>query len=146
MVVFPARAACGFRRRQRPAGGQPGLYLDQVPGTDWIWTLRPRLGWASDQWLAGIASTDVKSSLQYTDNRATPQTATASTSSNKVGWTAGVGGAYAFTPQWSVKGEWLYADFGHVNASATTSDGFVTLNSQVDVKANLVRVGVDYRF
>ena len=34
-------------------------------------------------------------------------------SSTKTGWTIGGGVEYAFTPNWTVKGEYLYENFGH---------------------------------
>jgi outer membrane immunogenic protein len=118
--------------------------------TDWVWTLRPRFGFASADWLVygtvGLAVTDVKNSLTYADTKATPRTASSSSSDTKSGWVAGLGGAYAFSPQWSLKGEWLYTDFGTVSATAATSDGFVTTTSSASVRGNLFRVGVDYRF
>jgi outer membrane immunogenic protein len=118
--------------------------------TDWVWTLRPRFGFAGADWLVygtvGLAVTDVKNSLTYADTSTPGRTASASSSDTKTGWVGGLGAAYAFTPQWSVKGEWLYTDFGTVSATAATPDGFVTTRSEASVRGNMFRVGVDYRF
>lgn len=127
------------------------LTASQRLSTDWIWTLRPRVGYVSGPWLfygtGGLAMTDVKYSMQYADTLTPSHTAGMSISDTKTGWVAGLGAAYQFMPQWSVKGEWLYADFGHVRGSTTaTPTGFVTFDSEGKVKANLLRIGVDYKF
>jgi outer membrane immunogenic protein len=118
--------------------------------TDWMWTLRPRLGFVSGDWLfygtIGLAVTDVKSSFNYADTHSPGRVASMSVSDTKTGWVGGLGAAYAFDPQWSVRGEWLYADFGNVHGTAATADGFIKFDSEASVKANLFRVGLDYRF
>ena len=124
--------------------------LSQDVKTDWIWTLRPRLGFITGNWLfygtVGLAVTDIKSTLHFSDTSSATHTVTSDSSGTQSGWIGGVGVAYAFSPQWSFKGEWLYTDFGTVSASRTSSDGFVTATSDASVKGNLFRVGVDYRF
>ena len=69
-----------------------------------------------------------------------------SDSDTKTGFAGGLGMAYALTPNWSVKGEWLYTDFGKVRVSAPTAGGFATVTGEGKAKANLLRMGVDYRF
>jgi outer membrane immunogenic protein len=49
-------------------------------------------------------------------------------------------------PQWSLKGEWLYADFGNIPVSGDASSGFAHITAEAEVKANLLRVGIDYKF
>jgi outer membrane immunogenic protein len=124
--------------------------ITQRAKTNWMWTLRPRLGYVNDQWLfygtVGFATADIKVALNYSDNRVPPNTANTDSSSTKTGYAAGLGAAYAITPQWSLKGEWLYADFGSISTSASTPSGFVTLTSNGKVRANLLRIGADYRF
>jgi outer membrane immunogenic protein len=55
-----------------------------------------------------------------------------------LGWVAGIGAEVGFTPHWSAKAEWLYLDFSDHNYSVTGADNGLT--------ANLVRLGVNYRF
>jgi outer membrane immunogenic protein len=38
-----------------------------------------------------------------------------------VGWTAGAGVEYALTPNWSVRGEWLYYDLGQQQVIGNTA-------------------------
>jgi outer membrane immunogenic protein len=133
------------------AGSAPVVYTaNQRAKTNWMWTLRPRLGYVSGPWLffasAGLATADIKVTMDFSDNRTPPDSIHNDSSSTKTGWAGGLGVAYAAGPQWSLKGEWLYTDFGKISTSATTSTGFATLTSQANVRANLFRVGVDYRF
>jgi outer membrane immunogenic protein len=92
---------------------------------DWLFTARARLGYAFDRTLlyvtAGIAATDTN----------------AVAISGFVGGVYGVGVEHAFAPRWSVKLEWLYADFG---TEILPLGGAVTLDN------HLVRLGVNYRF
>jgi outer membrane immunogenic protein len=118
--------------------------------TSWIWTIRPRIGWSEGPWAiygtAGMAMTDAKSSLEYVDTRTPPNAASRSANETLTGWTAGLGGAYAFSENWSVKGEWLYMDFGNIHEHADGPNGFVHVDSDAKVKANVIRIGVDYSF
>jgi outer membrane immunogenic protein len=124
--------------------------LTQDVKTDWIWTLRPRLGFISGSWLfygtVGLAVSEVKSSLHFHDNALTPHVVSHDDNGTQTGWIGGLGVGYAFSPEWSFKGEWLYTDFGTVSSSGTGPDGFVTLKSDASVRGNLFRVGVDYQF
>jgi outer membrane protein OmpA-like peptidoglycan-associated protein len=124
--------------------------INQRADTDWMVDIRPRLGFTSGQWLfygtAGIAFADVKSRLEYSDTRVPPLAVSSEKSSTKTGWIAGLGAGYAFDQNWSIKGEWLYADFGSTRASLTDSNGFVTLTSEAKVRTNILRLGIDYRF
>lgn len=57
-----------------------------------------------------------------------------------VGWTAGVGAEYALDPNWSVKAEYLHADFGSVDAV------YANLPRSTSLTADMVRLGANYRF
>lgn len=120
--------------------------INQRVSTDWMVTLRPRVGYIYDNWLfygtGGFAWSQLKYRAEVSDNLG--NRASTDTSTTKTGWAAGVGAAYAFTQQWSFRGEWLYSDFGHVGSATTNS--FATVKPDNSVKSNLFRVGVDYRF
>lgn len=131
------------------AGANPPTFnIDQRVKTDWMWTLRPRVGYAGSNWMVygtgGLAMTKIKYTASYVDTRLPPNNVNIDESDTKTGWVLGLGGAYAINPQWSVKGEYLYASFGHVNGSSPT--GVISLDSRERVKANILRMGVDYRF
>ncbi|HEY2359230.1 MAG TPA: outer membrane beta-barrel protein [Phenylobacterium sp.] len=122
--------------------------LRQNIKTDWMVSIRPRVGYVWGQWMgyatAGIAFSELKYDATFSDNRSPTDTLTASSSSTKTGWAGGLGGAYAFTPNLSLKGEWLFADFGKVGSAVTNN--FVTITPDDAVKANMFRLGLDYKF
>ena len=57
-----------------------------------------------------------------------------------VGWTLGIGAEYAIDPNWSVKAEYLHADFGSVDAV------YANLPRSTSLTADMVRLGANYRF
>jgi outer membrane immunogenic protein len=122
--------------------------LNQQVKTDWMVTLRPRVGYVFGPWLvygtAGLAWSELKYRADLTDTRSAADALTASAQSTKTGFAAGLGGAYAFTPHVSLKGEWLYADFGHIGSAVTNS--FATISPRDSVKTNMFRLGLDYKF
>ena len=69
------------------------------------------------------------------------------TSETRVGWTAGVGGEYAFANSWSVKLEYLYVDLGTTGVQMTDPG---RPNTFIDYgfrhRDNIVRVGLNYHF
>jgi outer membrane immunogenic protein len=132
-----------------PAPAQ--VTIGQKTTTDWMWTLRPRVGYVTGPWLfyatGGMALADVKLTTSYSDTfMPTPHSGSASTTPTKVGWTAGAGIGYALTPRWSIKGEWLYVDLGRVSQSFPLQNGYAVINSSTQARTNVIRLGVDYRF
>jgi outer membrane immunogenic protein len=103
----------------------------------WLGTGRGRIGYTGwNNWLpyltAGIAMGDIKASDLI-----------GSATKMKLGWTAGVGIEYALWTNWSVKAEYLYVDLGEFDCTACTGGA---VSDNVTFKANLVRLGVNYRF
>jgi outer membrane immunogenic protein len=103
---------------------------------DWLGTARARLGYAGWNNLlpyvtGGAAFGNIKGTVGG-----------ASVTKTNIGWTAGAGLEYAFLGAWSAKVEYLYADLG----KATCPAGTCTFDTDVKFKANLVRVGLNYRF
>jgi outer membrane immunogenic protein len=134
----------------------------QTVKSDWIATLRPRLGWACENWLiyvtGGPAWTRVKFDFAYVDDNAQPgsglpgASARGSARATKTGWTLGGGGEYALSRNWSLTAQYLYADFGRIHASAplvptpTLSEFSAVIDSSADLRTNLILVGATYRF
>jgi outer membrane immunogenic protein len=58
------------------------------------------------------------------------------------GWTVGGGVEYLFTPSWSLKGEYMYADYGNEAYLTAFAPGGVGLG----VTTHTVKVGVNYHF
>jgi outer membrane immunogenic protein len=99
-------------------------------------TARARLGYAVGKALpyitAGLAVGDLRTS--------TP--AGASQSDTKTGWTVGGGVEYALEGAWSTKLEYLYVDLAH----ATCGAAICATATDIKFRANLVRLGINYRF
>lgn len=120
--------------------------------TDWLVTLRPRVGYAVDRTLfyatGGLALTEMKSSSGFADT--TGQNQTAGLTKVTAGWTAGAGIEHAFTNNWSAKVEYLYSDFGKqsfsgpIFAGQTPTAGLIA--HDVDLKVSTVRGGLNYHF
>jgi outer membrane immunogenic protein len=122
--------------------------------TDWLFTARPRLGWAANNWLffvtGGVAVTNVKTAYTFTDTFFNGFV-NAGSSSTKAGWTVGGGVEWApWSNNWTMKVEYLYADFGTVSDAAvmTGTVGLAppTFNYSTSLKANIVRAGLNFRF
>ena len=68
---------------------------------------------------------------------------------NRGGWIVGIGTEYALIGGWSVKSEWLYANFGtfHYGDEPGLVNG-CTAGCSADVKMHeyIWRVGMNYRF
>jgi outer membrane immunogenic protein len=122
--------------------------ISQDVTAGWLATIRPRVGYTYNQYLfygtIGFAWADLKYNASLTSNTALPPLST-STSTTKTGWAGGIGMAYAWNPHLQFRGEWLYADLGHANAATLNATG-ASIKPDDNVAANLVRVGVDYRF
>jgi outer membrane immunogenic protein len=128
--------------------------INELVRTNWLLTVRPRVGWAfepSDSWLfdlsAGLALTDLGSSSSFLDTPGGVAEA-ASKTQTKAGWTAGTSLAYALDDHWSAKLEYLFVDFGDVSSNGTSnSAGFSqTFSHTADLTAHIVRAVVNYKF
>jgi outer membrane immunogenic protein len=64
----------------------------------------------------------------------------------RVGFAAGAGVEYAFTPNWSVKLEYLYADLGRNNRTFLAPGGFAGFTVNNREQDHIVRAGLNYRF
>jgi outer membrane immunogenic protein len=117
----------------------------------WLDTLRGRIGYAWDRVLVygtgGASFTNEKILL------CDPIAAGCAGQSRTVtGWTAGVGAEYAFTDNWSVKLEYLHADFGRQAYVATPTPALFANGASffapriVSLTDDIVRVGVNYKF
>jgi outer membrane immunogenic protein len=124
--------------------------LTQDITTDWVWTLRPRVGLVAGNWMffgsLGLAVSEINYDVDLRDTRSPPNVATGSFSDTKTGWAGGLGAAWAVNEQLSFTGEWLYLDLGEIEGNVTTPNGFLALESDGDIQANLLRVGMNWRF
>ena len=128
--------------------------------SNWIATLRPRLGWTHDNWLVyvtgGLAVTQVDVDVDFSDtNGITPGAPGAAGSSSnsaiKAGWTLGAGGEYALSPNWSLTGQYLFADFGSIDTSTLVTNAIApgissVIDSKAELRTHLFLLGASYRF
>ena len=112
--------------------------------SDWRGSLRLRAGMlVGSNFLlyvtGGLAVAEGKTKL------APPAPAAFSTSSTRLGWTAGVGGEYKFAPNWSARLEYRYADFG--SNTAVLPAAFAPATAiRTKYADHTVRVGLSYHF
>jgi outer membrane immunogenic protein len=118
--------------------------------SNWLYTLRPRIGFANGNMLtyvtAGLAVTNLRFSESVTLGSGAP-ILTGSTSSTVAGWTVGGGVEYALSYNWFIKAEYLYASFSNQTAPQVVG-AFPSLTgtATANLNANILRAGVDYRF
>lgn len=67
-------------------------------------------------------------------------------SETMLGWTVGGGVEWALAPQWTVKAEYAFFDFGTIDTAGPGSTPGEFYRQSIDVTAHSVRVGVNYRF
>jgi outer membrane immunogenic protein len=140
-----------------PCCAPTGFTIASSVSPGWLFTARPRIGWAVDNFLVyvsgGLAVGQVKADFVFTDTFATALE-TASISQTKAGWTVGVGGEVGLAAGWSLKAEYLYVNLGTVTANSTNLTAFAppiafpgnVFTHSVEWKANIVRIGLNYRF
>jgi opacity protein-like surface antigen len=82
-----------------------------APNMNWLGTVTGRVGYSFGQWLpyvkGGFAAADAGSPLQNS-----PMTGFTQSTTERNGWTAGIGLEYQLSPKWSLGLEYLYTDVG----------------------------------
>jgi outer membrane immunogenic protein len=118
----------------------------------WLFTARGRLGYAADNWLIYATGGLAVAKINFEQINVMPDypfTDTFSVSKTKTGWTIGGGVEYACRDRWSVKAEYLYVDFGNIDGTSTVIVLNplipVSFNHSADVRASIVRIGLNYR-
>jgi outer membrane immunogenic protein len=72
-------------------------------------------------------------------------------SKTKLGWTVGGGLEWALTRNWSVKAEYLYLNFGSIDAAGVIRNpipaGYANaISTSTDLAAHVARAGVNFKF
>ncbi len=107
--------------------------------SDWLATVRGRAGYAFDRFLVYGTGGGAFGNLQASAG------VLPFSNSTQIGWTAGGGVEFAFTPNLTAKIEYLYVDLGSQscavgNCSTSGNPTTVTLTE------NVVRAGINYKF
>lgn len=125
----------GDNDKSRTLGGGQTIRTEM----DWSGSARARIGYAVDRVLVygtggvAFANVDITGASAGVDTK----------NETLVGWTVGAGLEYALTNNMSLRGEYLYSDFG------TTSVGFPSSGlaaQRQDVNSHLARLGVNFKF
>jgi outer membrane immunogenic protein len=140
-----------------PTLAPAGFTVNSSAHSDWMFTARPRIGYAFNNFLffvtGGVAVTDPRGVFSFTDTFA-HATESGSISNTRVGYTVGGGVEAGLWSNWSIKAEYLFANFGSVSTTSNNLVAFTpatafptnTFSHSLKVEANLVRLGVNYRF
>lgn len=142
------------RNRSNVSTGVPTYTFTRRVDTDWLITIRPRLGFAFNRTLVyatgGLAMADV-------DNRWSVSSSggylkSQNSSDFRTGWTIGGGVEHAFTNNWTAKLEYLYTDLGRESNGSGYLAGstFVAPAYNETIRSRLtfhtVRAGINYKF
>jgi outer membrane immunogenic protein len=112
----------------------------------WFVTARGRLGltnfwWFGDRTLVYVTGGGAWAKIDASEwNTVNPILTGRQESTTRSGWTAGGGIEYTLGYGWSVKSEFLYADFGTYNTSS------LDRSRQVKVQDYIWRAGMNYKF
>jgi outer membrane immunogenic protein len=129
-----------------PPGICAGLAASFTQKMPWFGTARGRLGYADGGWMIYVTGGYAYARLEENASAtAGAVTVNLSRDQNRHGWTLGGGIEVALSRNWSAKAEYLYLDLGSKDGSWTIT-GLPTLNDSTDLRANIVRGGVNYRF
>jgi outer membrane immunogenic protein len=132
--------------------------LDQSFKTTWLLTARPRIGHTMGSALiyatGGLAATKVDYQVQFTDTFAGANES-GSVNKAKYGWVGGLGVAFKGPIEHlSMKGEYLYADFGRLTMTSSNLTAFTppiafpsnVFTHSMALHAHVIRAGVDYHW
>jgi outer membrane immunogenic protein len=131
----------GVRESQRPAPDD----LVQVK-YGWYGTFTARGGFVYDRLLTyvkgGAAVASIRNTASDLDGAgAIDPTDFSQTNSTRWGWTVGTGFEYALLPNWTVKSEYLYMDFGTKSSSNLDGDVFQHQN-----RLQTFKIGLNYKW
>jgi outer membrane immunogenic protein len=146
--VFGVEDDFSWTNKRGSANLIPPLFLPTVTATtseSWIGTFRGRVGYAWDRWL--VFGTGGAAITREAYQLCSAAAGCGGGAANVAGWAAGVGVEYAFLGAWSVKAEYLHADFGRQNfATVPTTLGGSFAARDVTLTDDMVRVGINYAF
>jgi outer membrane immunogenic protein len=140
-----------------PCCAPTAFTVTQTVSTDWLFTGRGRIGVAVSKVLfygtGGLAATNLNYKALFTDTFATAHE-NASIEQKRKGWIAGGGVELRLTKHWSVKGEFLHADFGQEQVTSTNLTAFTPpipfpsniFTHNADLTSNIFRGGLNFRF
>ena len=139
----------------QPASGGSPLFSNTEVNSDWLFTLRPRVGiLATPQWLLYATGGLAIANIKYSQNNLFSACAgpggtcieAVSVNKTKVGWAVGGGVEAALMGNWTAKAEYLYVDLGSVSTTGADNAVFSTFTHNAKLNASIARLGLNYRF
>ncbi len=141
-----------------PGGVTGSFNIANTSKIDWFGTVRGRIGFVPTERLliyatGGLAYGEAKTHIANSSAFSTGLSRLwlGDNSDVRVGWTAGGGLEYAFTNNWTLRGEYLYVDLGSSGTTATFQ-GTDPLQSQIRYNASrenrfsVARAALSYKF
>lgn len=145
-----------------PTGGFAPFTTSVEQHSDWFGTVRARAGFVATPNLliygtGGLAYGQTEVNMATVGTGFTLATcplnftcASGSSTSTRVGWTAGAGVEWMIMPHLSLKAEYLYMDLGHQSvtavSTATAPACACTFTATAPFRENIARVGLNYHF
>ena len=139
-----------------PNGAITNFYPSETNRLNDLGTVRGRFGLAVDRTLlyltAGLAYGDVANTALYNSAKfPTSNTPYFNIDSMRIGWVAGSGLEYALAPNWTVKGEAIYAQLNTTTATWRLQvlrpfRQMRFINVRFNTSVAVVRVGLNYKF
>jgi outer membrane immunogenic protein len=139
-----------------PCCAPDSYHMEQSIATNGLYTLRGRWGVTTDQWFVyatgGLAATRMRVHGELSDSFGLEDVTKQLRSNFKLGWTAGTGVEWRYDAHWSIRGEYMFVDFGKLTQAGLDQFndlpfGFeiAQVNHTGSMSANVVRVGINYR-
>jgi len=120
----------------------------QSVSSDWLATLRGRLGFAAGSLLVygtgGLAVAELKYSDNFNGLHGVGLINSSVDYTPRTGWVAGAGAEWKFAPRWSAKAEYLFVDLGSQTDIASIATGPATITHMHSFTENIARIGVHY--
>jgi outer membrane immunogenic protein len=148
---FPGNSSFANNTDTLPSSGMGTPFVvGQQLTTNYLATVRPRIGIAADRNFAyltgGVAFTRASYTESYADSNGAIGTAAAS--SFLTGWTAGAGWEYALTDHWLFRVEYLFAAFPSTSAvgSIALGDATNSLHGSAGLVMQVARAALNFKF
>lgn len=123
--------------------------LSESARLDWLVTVRPRLGYAWDNWLLYVTGGWAMGKVVFSDLLTTSSAVVVGTTMSRElnGWTVGAGVEYGLVSGWTLKAEYLYTDLG--SAAVLMGPSVVpgtTVGTNHTMTDQIARIGFNFRF
>jgi outer membrane immunogenic protein len=140
-----------------PCCAPTAFTVTQSVDTSWLFTARPRLGITHGPVMlygtGGLALTNLEYQALFTDTFATAHE-NAAIKELRMGFAGGGGVEFHVGSRWSVKGEYLYINFGQDKVTSTNLTAFTppiafptnVFTHQIDLSTHMFRFGFNYHF